>query len=301
MSTVARLERSERVAPASAVTAVAWTATLAATSLWEIVIRAGLGLTVPQWTDAARLATLAALAAAAALTPSLARLRPFLLALVAFAAGSALVDLVEDHGPLAGWFDGARDYQKALADGSLLLVPAALMVATAAAAGFRRRELFLVRGDLRAPAALPRGRRTRWSVLGPALAAIFTVPLALQLALVEGPGSKGASHLLPLLPLGLVFAAVNATGEEIRFRAVPLGCLLDAVEPRQALWMTTVLFGLAHWFGHPSGPTGVVLAGVAGYVWGRAMLETRGLFWPWAIHAVQDVVIFAFLILSSYS
>ena len=36
-----------------------------------------------------------------------------------------------------------------------------------------------------------------------------------------------------------------------------------------------------------------------GLVLAKAMFETRGLFWPWAIHAVQDVLIFAFLVLAS--
>ena len=38
---------------------------------------------------------------------------------------------------------------------------------------------------------------------------------------------------------------------------------------------------------------------LTGLVLAKAMLETRGLLWPWAIHAVQDVVIFAFLVLAS--
>ena len=64
-------------------------------------------------------------------------------------------------------------------------------------------------------------------------------------------------------------------------------------------WMTATAFGLAHWFGHPRGPSGVALTLVAGLFLAKAMLETRGLLWPWAIHAAQDVLIFAFLVLSS--
>ena len=47
------------------------------------------------------------------------------------------------------------------------------------------------------------------------------------------------------------------------------------------------------------GPSGVALTFLGGLVLAKAMLETRGLFWPWAIHAAQDVVIFAFLVLAS--
>jgi len=36
-----------------------------------------------------------------------------------------------------------------------------------------------------------------------------------------------------------------------------------------------------------------------GWFLGKSMLETRGLFWAWLIHLVQDVLIFAFLAIGS--
>jgi membrane protease YdiL (CAAX protease family) len=90
---------------------------------------------------------------------------------------------------------------------------------------------------------------------------------------------------------------VNAAQEEVRFRAVPLALSVPIVGGERGIWMTATAFGLAHWFGHPHGPSGVALTLVAGLVLAKAMLETRGLVWPWAIHAVQDVLIFAFLAL----
>jgi membrane protease YdiL (CAAX protease family) len=58
-----------------------------------------------------------------------------------------------------------------------------------------------------------------------------------------------------------------------------------------------LIFGLGHWFGHPSGLSGVVMAGFAGLVWGKAMVETRGFGWAWLIHGFQGVMIFAFLVI----
>lgn len=83
------------------------------------------------------------------------------------------------------------------------------------------------------------------------------------------------------------------------FRAVLLARLVPTLGPSQALWMTSVLFGLAHWFGHPSGPTGVGMAGFARLMRGKSMLETRGFVWAWIIHGFLDVVIFALLLMSS--
>jgi membrane protease YdiL (CAAX protease family) len=59
--------------------------------------------------------------------------------------------------------------------------------------------------------------------------------------------------------------------------------------------ITAVLFGLRHYYGQPSGPLGVVMAGIAGWFWARSMIETRGFFWAFFIHMVQDVVILSFL------
>jgi membrane protease YdiL (CAAX protease family) len=69
--------------------------------------------------------------------------------------------------------------------------------------------------------------------------------------------------------------------------------------PGQALLLTSALFGLGHWFGHPSGPSGVLMAGIAGWFWGKSMIETKGFFWAWVIHAIQDVVIVAFVVMAS--
>jgi hypothetical protein len=59
----------------------------------------------------------------------------------------------------------------------------------------------------------------------------------------------------------------------------------------QALGMTTAVFAFGHWFGHPSGPTGVVLAALAGATWGWSIPSTRGIGWAWIIHGIQDLVI----------
>ena len=59
--------------------------------------------------------------------------------------------------------------------------------------------------------------------------------------------------------------------------------------------LTACFFGLAHYYGQPSGPMGVVLAGIAGWFWGKSMIETPGWAWAFVIHLVQDIVIFAFL------
>jgi hypothetical protein len=54
-------------------------------------------------------------------------------------------------------------------------------------------------------------------------------------------------------------------------------------------------FGIFHFYGIPYGVIGVILAGFLGWLLGKSMLETRGLFWAWFLHFLQDVFIFAFM------
>lgn len=41
------------------------------------------------------------------------------------------------------------------------------------------------------------------------------------------------------------------------------------------------------------------MAGSLGWMLGMAMLETRGFFWAWIIHFIQDVLIFSFTAVGS--
>lgn len=109
------------------------------------------------------------------------------------------------------------------------------------------------------------------------------------------PAQLGKAFVL--LPLGVGFALVNAAQEEIRFRAVPIGLLEPSVGAEAAIWITAAAFGLGHGYGHPSGPIGVLLTFAGGLILAKAFVETRGLAWAWALHAVLDVVIFLFIVL----
>jgi hypothetical protein len=92
---------------------------------------------------------------------------------------------------------------------------------------------------------------------------------------------------------------MNAFYEEMTYKAALLSVLESPVGPRQALYMVAVYFGIGHFYGVPYGVIGVVLAAFLGWILGRSMLETRGMFWAWFIHFWQDVWIFSFLALGS--
>ena len=101
-----------------------------------------------------------------------------------------------------------------------------------------------------------------------------------------------------LLPWAVATAALNAANEEFQFRCVPLAHLRNVLPLREGVWLTAIFFGLAHYFGQPSGWLGVAMATIAGFIWAKSMLETRGVGWAFGIHFVQDLVIFYFLAMS---
>ena len=162
-----------------------------------------------------------------------------------------------------------------------------------------RRDLFLSRGNLSAPAQpipfVGLRKPIPWTVFGPALLVVFGVALPLFLYFTVYPDFTDRGRILRCLPWILLVAALNAANEEFQFRNVLLAHLRNVVSPAEGALLTAVLFGLGHYYGQPSGPIGVAMAGIAGWVWARSMIETRGFVWAFFIHMVQDIVIFSFL------
>lgn len=162
----------------------------------------------------------------------------------------------------------------------------------------RRSEFFLVMGDLGAPIGAVRwlgiGQGKSWRLFGWifALAAAVTVPLAALLAM--RPSADALVLAIPQLPVILFLAAVNAFNEEVWFRATLLSTLPQVIGKSGALAIGAVFFGLAHYLhGVPRGLVGALLTGFLGWILGKSVLETGGLFWAWFIHFLADIVIFA--------
>jgi membrane protease YdiL (CAAX protease family) len=286
--------------PERALSAVAWTAILSASGLVEIVWRVGLGGHQTVWIAVVQFGVLLLLLGLVRTWRAVQALTALVSALAALVGGFVALFLLERATGFTAWADGGPQYQVIPAKSALLCLPTLVMLAVALGFGFRRRHLFLAQGDVHAPSRIPgTSRRLNWSRLGPLLMLLFTVPLCVQLALTTPAHVNMLTRVGELLPLGIGFAAVNAAQEELRFRAVPLALAVPIVGGERGIWMTATAFGLGHWFGHPSGASGVALTMAAGLFLAKAMLETRGLLWPWALHAVQDVLIFAFFVLGS--
>jgi len=179
---------------------------------------------------------------------------------------------------------------------------APLILTTFIGRNFGTDDLFLRVGQLDAPAQpepiLWFRKAIPWTRFGPQLLVIFGLGLTTFLFISLRPDFGHPSHPWQLLPWALATAALNAANEEFQFRCVPLAHLRNVLPVREALWLTAIFFGLAHYFGQPSGPIGIVMATIAGWIWAKSMVETRGVGWAFGIHMLQDVVIFYFLAIS---
>ncbi|MDQ6807871.1 MAG: CPBP family intramembrane metalloprotease [Verrucomicrobiota bacterium] len=280
-----------------------WSAMLLASPLIGIICRTS-GHAVPDWWPATQSAIVAAFGVALLLSE---RLRPaarFVFALVALRIGWNLVAPWFAAIPaVQSWTEGHDWCVRLFVSRFATLAGALLMCIPLVGSGVGRRELFLRLGELNAPAApmpyLGVRRSIRWTIFGPALLVVFGIALPLFLFFTLKPNFRASAQLLQFLPCILASAALNAISEEFQFRCVPLALLRDVMSPAGAMLVTAVFFGLGHFYGQPSGPIGVLMAGFAGWIWAKSMIETRGIFWAFAIHMIQDIVIFSFLCLSA--
>ena len=78
--------------------------------------------------------------------------------------------------------------------------------------------------------------------------------------------------------LTLLTALLNSFSEEMLYRAAPFAGLVPVIGSGQALWLMALWFGLGHYYGGiPSGVMGLVFAGALGLLFGKAMVDTRGI------------------------
>lgn len=133
-----------------------------------------------------------------------------------------------------------------------------------------------------------------WKKVGVVIALILTAgTLVFMTTAVVRTGGVMNLMLLKFLPFILIFSATNAWSEEMFARFTVVAGLAGRLKPRTIFWISAAIFGIPHYFGTPGGPVGVLMAGFLGWLLAKAVYETRGMFWAWFIHFVQDVVIFS--------
>jgi hypothetical protein len=291
--------------PGRAPLIVAWAATLAASTLTLIPWRELLG-GEPGWWWGATAIVVTSLFASTLLVEGLRPVRGYLTIIsliffLGFGGGwqMGLVPLIRGS---KLWIDSVENASwavSALTTHILRLVIPLTILSYLLARGRSLRDIYLVKGDVSAVAEPSRligmNKSEPWTYIGSIFALIFSTGSVAFVLLSARPSADSLIRVLPLIPIAVVIAVINGFNEEFTLRAAPLSELVSAVGKDQALLMMTVFFGLGHFYGVPSNIVGVALAGFLGWFLGKSILETRGFFWAWFIHFLQDVFVFAFL------
>jgi hypothetical protein len=286
----------DRVSPtvhAAIARSITWSVAIVAVGLPQIALDL-FGVAPPSWLPVADLALVAgALALSMAWTPMRPLARFFVVLLLLQPAVHAAL-----------WPRWLTSWQAALPGGQVLraeflleLAVAGAIVAALLFSGLRRRQVFLTAGQIDAPVEPVRwliDGPTTWARLGPVSAILIGFGTLAFLVAARNPPT--ADRALSVLPVVLVIAAVNALNEEVIFRAGPVAALGGVLGRRELVFLVVALFAIPHYFGVPFGLVGVAMASVFGWWTTKALLETRGLLWPWVIHLVQDVLIFTFIL-----
>lgn len=261
----------------------------------------------PAWLGWAKIGLLTGLAVTMLFWQALRPLRNFILLLLAIFVSEMVVGLLTGSALWQGWFGGASAPFTSSMLGIQLgrLMVSLLMIGVLLLLGYRRTDFFLVRGKLDAPITPVRwlgfSQPEPWTKFGGQFALYISLGTLLFLILGGRPSPAALLGALPMIPAVLLFAVLNAFNEEMTYRASLLAGLEHIINPQQALWLTAAFFGIGHYFGVPYGVIGVVMATFLGWMMGKAMLETRGFFWAWFIHFLQDVLIFSFMAIGSIS
>ena len=98
----------------------------------------------------------------------------------------------------------------------------------------------------------------------------------------------------------IVFALTNSFVEESITRLGVVVVLKNKLKERTIPLVSAFIFGIVHYWGNPRGIIGVIVSGFLGWFLTKSILETKGIFWAWFIHFLQDVIIFSALFSFSY-
>ena len=288
------------------VVVAAWSFMLLGSILPEIILHEVLHQSdLVAWVTWGRLVVLAGLTAVSWLWQPLRPLWKYAAILFIFAGGQEVMNGAREtavwQNTLNQWGSSfARDYLSVQVWklGSTVIVLIGLF-----ALGFRRKDAFLVRGQLDAPITpvkwLGFPKPEPWTHFGTKWIVFLCIGMVVLLNIFGTVHLDSLVAAAGMLPVILILSALNAFNEEVTYRSAQLAPLEPAVGSRQALWIVAVLFAISHYYSAINGVAGVILTIFMGWMLTKAMLETRGFFWSWLIHFTQDVVIFWFIAGSS--
>lgn len=277
----------------------AWAIVLALT-LPEIILRAFMQVDT-SWMLPARLGFLVVLLALAAVWPLIRPLRGLVLIfLVIYGVESWFFGTVLPQSQFYADIFGGNEHLAFFGERLMRIGAVLVMLLVLLGMGLKRRDFFLTVGNLKAIAeperwGIPRKPETwpgfggRYALIIAAIFLVFMVP-ALQ------PSLDNLS--LGLVVFAALCAVMNAFAEEFLYRSALLPQVLPLFGKGASLILVAAWFGIGHYFGVPTGITGVIFTTIGGWVFAKAMVETRGMGWPLFLHFVSDFTLYVVVLLA---
>ncbi|MBU0704322.1 MAG: CPBP family intramembrane metalloprotease [Chloroflexi bacterium] len=291
-------------APASSI-AIAWVVTLLVSSLGDILWFELAGA-VPLWLLWAKVSLLGAFILLSWFWKPIKALRPFFVMLLTITSLMRANTWLLDSSAWMAWQNQQSFTVAAITVQLFEMGVALLLIGLLFMLRRRRQRFFLVRGDMNADAEPIKwlGQKSPgplWS-FGLVFTGVVILAQFFMFILPLSPTSDTLRNLIPLIPVILLLAASNGFNEEIILRAAPISTVYEVVGKSNAIWMAAILFGLSHYIGGiPSGVPGVLITAFLGWFFGKCMLDSRGFFWPWLFHTLQDILPFVLMALAAIS
>jgi membrane protease YdiL (CAAX protease family) len=276
----------------------AWLGTILLSQLPQIILSESGIMTPSGWNPLWWIVIGAALVALTYVSAAIRPLRGYFLVLTMIYVFSIMLTRLQQTYMWSSRFGPERSWFASFFGDRLGIVLVALSLAgILALRGQKRKDYFLDFGEMNAPAI---GFGLPWTVAGPLIALVLSVLTAAAILAMSPLADVTITDVLSLLPAVLILALMNAFGEEIAYRAAPLSQLWQVVGKRQVIWLTALWFGLGHYYGGISfGAAGAVFFSLGAVLFGKAMLETKGLAVPVFMHMLGDVVLYFIIALGA--
>ncbi|MBD3327699.1 CPBP family intramembrane metalloprotease [Candidatus Peregrinibacteria bacterium] len=136
-----------------------------------------------------------------------------------------------------------------------------------------------------------------WKSIGINFTVIITVVTIIVMYFSITDKTFNYNNFLTFIPFVFIFSLSNSFVEEIMYRFGVIIALKNIISDKKIALISGLIFGSIHYFGTPGGLIGVIVAGFLGWFLAKSIIETKGIFWAYLIHFLQDFVIFSALLL----